>query len=81
MSLRIVTNAHSIAPGKKTPKSSKSTPKKRPASTKKTAEEGEDDVEESPTKKAKKTPAKKKVPAGPDVVQSIEKEESAGEEE
>jgi hypothetical protein len=81
MSLRIVTNVHPIAPAKKTPKSAKSTPKKRPASAKKTGEEGEDDAEESPTKKTKKTPTKKRVPAGPDVVKSIEKEESAGEEE
>jgi hypothetical protein len=41
----------------------------------------EEEAEESPTKKAKKTPTKKKVAASLDVVKSIEKDEAAGEEQ
>ena len=78
--LRLVTDVHPIGSAKKTPKSTKATPKKRAPPVKKEAGDGEDDVEESPTKK-KKTPSKKKVAAGPDVVKSIEKKETGSEEE
>ena len=75
--MRYVTDAR-IA--KATPTSAKGSAKKRAASAKKEIGDDEEDAEATPTKKPRKTPAKKMVVAGPDVEDGPAQEEP-GEEE
>jgi hypothetical protein len=65
MSIRNMTNIRSIAGVKSTPKSTKGSAKKRAAIAKRTTEDVEDEAGATPTKKPRKSPAKKKVVASP----------------
>jgi hypothetical protein len=58
-------NIRSIAGVKSTPKSTKGSAKKRAAIAKRTTEDVEDEAGATPTKKPRKSPAKKKVVASP----------------